>query len=87
MLDYRRCFSWLDDPACSEFPLRKLSKAERKLDKLLLEILEFAHARVWADIGDEANVLEAMRLLEKRGLIEINKVTNQYRLKKQTPRS
>jgi hypothetical protein len=66
--------------------VKKLTAAERELDKLMLELLEFAHATRWRNIGNDPDEKAAAQLLKKRGLIEINEVSNQFRLKKQTSR-
>jgi hypothetical protein len=64
---------------------RKLSISERLLDEQMLALLEWAsdHPNRWHDIGKLEATQQAAELLAKRGVIEIWKETNQYRLKPQ----
>jgi len=62
---------------------KRLTKAERALDEAMLAMLEWAaeHPKKWHDIGKLTEFKGAAELLAKRGLIEIWKETNLYRLK------
>jgi hypothetical protein len=61
---------------------KKLTTAERLVDEQMLAILEWAsdHPTKWHRIGDLEATQKAAELLAKRGVIEISKETNQYRL-------
>lgn len=63
--------------------MRKISKAEKLVNEQMLAILEWAaeHPTAWHDIGKLEASKKAAELLEKRGVIEIWKETNLYRLK------
>jgi hypothetical protein len=62
---------------------RKLTKAERLVDEQMLAIVEWAadHPKDWHDIGPLPASKQAAELLEKRGVIEIRRPQNQYRLR------
>lgn len=62
---------------------KRLTKAERALDEAMLAMLEWAaeHPKKWHDIGKLREFKGAAELLEKRGVIEIWRETNLYRLK------
>lgn len=62
---------------------RKLSKSERLVDEQMLALLEWASDRPgqWHPIGKLEASQRAAALLAKRGVIEIWRETNQYRLK------
>jgi hypothetical protein len=61
----------------------KLTKAEQLVQVEMLAMLEWAsdHPGKWHRIGKLEATIEAARLLEQRGVIEIWKETNLYRLK------
>jgi hypothetical protein len=63
--------------------VKKLSKSERLLDEQMLALIEWAseHPGRWHDIGNLEATKKAAELLEKRGVIEIWRETNQYLLK------
>jgi len=63
--------------------LKRLSKAERKVDEAMLAMLEWAAERPkdWHEIGKLPEFKSAAELLAKRGVIEIWPQTNLYRLK------
>jgi hypothetical protein len=63
--------------------VRKLSKEERMVDEQMLAIIEWAseHPGRWHNIGKLGATQRAAELLAKRGVIEIWKETNLYRLK------
>jgi hypothetical protein len=62
---------------------KKLSKAERLVNEQMLALLEWASDRPaqWHDIGPDAATIKAAELLDKRGVIEIGRPMNQYRLR------
>jgi hypothetical protein len=62
---------------------RKLTKAERLVDEQMLAILEWAsdHPKRWHPIGPLPASKQAAAMLEQRGVIEVWRETNQYRLK------
>jgi hypothetical protein len=62
---------------------KKLTKAERLVQEQMLAMLEWAsdHPGKWHRIGKLDATIEAARLLEARGVIEIWKETGLYRLK------
>jgi hypothetical protein len=64
---------------------KKLSKHERLVDQQMLAMLEWAsdHPNRWHDIG-KFEAKKAAEMLAKRGVIEIWKETNLYRLKPTT---
>jgi hypothetical protein len=61
--------------------VKKLSKAERLVNEQMLAILEWAsdHLDRWHNIAKLEVTQKAAVLLEKRGVIEIWRETNQYR--------
>ena len=61
----------------------KISKAEKLVNEQMLAMLEWAakHPTRWHDIGKIEATQRAAELLAKRGVIEIWKETNLYRLK------
>ncbi len=63
--------------------LTKLTPAERKLNKAMLSILEYAQSSpsIWHDIGRDATSKAAIDALAARGVIEIREYSNQFRLK------
>jgi hypothetical protein len=65
---------------------RKLTAAERLLDEQLLALLEWAteypKQDAWHKIGNLEATKRAAELLAKRGVIEVRKETNMYRLVK-----
>jgi hypothetical protein len=63
--------------------MAKLTKAEKLVDEQMLAILEWEAIRPksWHPIGMLPETQRAAELLAKRGVIEIRKVENQYRLK------
>jgi hypothetical protein len=64
---------------------RRLTKAEKLVNEQMLAMLEWVsdHPTKWHAIGKVDATQRAAELLEKRGVIEIWKETNQYRLKPQ----
>ena len=65
---------------------KKLTKVERQVQEQMLALLEYAvRPDRWYDIGEisEATKRERLELLEKRGVIEIWREINRYRLKPQ----
>ncbi len=66
--------------------VKKLSKAERLIDKQMLAMLEWAsdHPKRWHDIGNLEATKRVAELPKKRGVIEIWSEANRYRLKKTT---
>ena len=63
---------------------KKLSKAERLVQEQMLALLEYAvRPDRWYDIGKLDATNKAAELLEKRGVIEIWREINRYRLKPQ----
>jgi hypothetical protein len=64
---------------------KKLTKDERMVQEQMLAMLEWAsdYPTKWHAIGKVDATQRAAELLEKRGVIEIWQVTNQYRLKPQ----
>jgi hypothetical protein len=61
---------------------RKLSNEEQRLNERMLGILEYAskHPKRWHTIGYDADSKKAIELLEKRGVIEVRRRENQYKL-------
>jgi len=66
--------------------IKKLTKAEKLVNEQMLAMLEWAaeNPKQWHNIGKLEATKKAAELLEKRGVIEIWKETNLYRLKSQT---
>jgi hypothetical protein len=64
----------------------KLTKAEKLVDEQMLALLEWASTRPksWHPIGTLPETQRAAELLASRGVIEIRKAENQYRLKPKT---
>jgi hypothetical protein len=64
---------------------KKLTAAERLIDEQMLAMLEWASDRPdkWHKIGNLAATKMAAELLAKRGVIEIWRETNLYRLNPQ----
>jgi hypothetical protein len=62
---------------------KKITAAERMVQEQMLAMLEWAadNPKQWHNIGKLEATREAAQLLEKRGVIEIWKETNLYRLK------
>jgi hypothetical protein len=62
---------------------KKLTKAEKLVDEQMLALLEWAADRrkSWHPIGTLPETQRAAELLASRGVIEIGKAENQYRLK------
>ena len=65
---------------------KKLSKDERLVNEQMLALLEWAadHAETCHDIGADRATIKAAELLENRGVIEIRRPMNQYKLKPRT---
>ena len=65
---------------------KTLTKAERAVDEAMLAMLEWAsdHPKRWHDVGKLSEFKAAAELLAKRGVIEVWRETNMYRLKKTT---
>jgi hypothetical protein len=61
----------------------KLTKAEKLVGEQMLALLESASARPksWHPIGTLPETQRAAELLASRGVIEIRKAENQYRIK------
>lgn len=61
----------------------KLSAAERKLDKAMLTILEYAqaHPARWHNIGPDETDKAAIAKLLERGVVEVREYSNQFKLK------
>jgi hypothetical protein len=62
---------------------KKLTRAEKLRDEQMLALLEWAsdHPKKWHPIGKLEATRKAAELLEKRGVIEIWRETDLYRLK------
>jgi hypothetical protein len=62
---------------------KKLTKAEKLVQDQMLALLEWASDRPksWHPIGTLSETQRAAELLASRGVIEIRKVENQYRIK------
>lgn len=82
----RRCHIQPDalDAAAGPAPLKvpKLTKAEKLVQEQMLAIIEWASDRPgrWHDIGKLEATMKAVDLLEKRGVVEIRRLENQYRI-------
>lgn len=61
----------------------RLTAAERKLNKAMLEALEYAqaHPKMWHNIGPDEVGKAAIAALKARGAVEVNEVSNQFRLR------
>jgi hypothetical protein len=61
---------------------KQLTPEERELDKEMLAMLEWGarYSKQWHDIGEVDASRRAAELLAKRGLIEIRRPQNQYRI-------
>jgi hypothetical protein len=64
----------------------KLTKAEKLVQEQMLALLEWASIRPksWHPIGMLPETQRAAKLLASRGVIEVRKAENQYRLKPKT---
>lgn len=64
-------------------PMPKINKAEKLVNEQMLAVLEWAsdHPGQWHSIGYLEATKQAVKLLEKRGMIQVNLLTNVYRLK------
>jgi hypothetical protein len=64
-------------------PPQKLTKAEKLVQEQMPALLEWAADRPksWHPIGNLPETQRAAQLLANRGVIEIRKAENQYRLK------
>jgi hypothetical protein len=62
---------------------KKLTAAERLIDEQMLALLEWAakHPTKWHQIGKIPATKKAAELLAKRGVIEVWRETQMYRLK------
>jgi hypothetical protein len=62
---------------------KKLTQAERLVEKQMLAMLEWApeHPKAWHKIGNLKATKKAAELLATRGVIEVWKETGLYRLK------
>jgi hypothetical protein len=62
---------------------KKITAGERLVQEQMLAMLEWAaeHPKRWHPIGKLEATIKAAELLAARGVIEIWKETNQYRLK------
>lgn len=60
-----------------------MRKPSLAVERAMLAALEYAarYPKRWHDIGDDPTDRRAMELLVERGAIEVNHVSNQYRLK------
>ena len=60
-----------------------LPKPSLAVERAMLAALEHAtrHPKIWHDIGTDEPGSRAFELLAERGMIEVNHVTSQYRLK------
>lgn len=63
--------------------MAKLTKAEKLVREQMLALLEWAadHPKFWHPIGTLPETQRAAELLAARGVIEMRKAENQYRLK------
>jgi hypothetical protein len=63
--------------------MARLTKAEKLVDEQVLALLEWAANRPksWHPIGTLPETQRAAELLADRGVIEIRKAENQYRIK------
>jgi hypothetical protein len=63
---------------------RKLTKAEKLVQEQILALLEWASDRPnsWHPIGTLPQTKRAAELLASRGVIEVRKAENQYRIKR-----
>jgi hypothetical protein len=63
--------------------MKKLTKQEKLVNEQMLAMLEWAsdHPKKWHPIGKLGATRKAAELLEKRGVIEMWRETNLYRLK------
>lgn len=61
----------------------KITKAEKLVHEQMLALLEWASERPnqWHSVGPLESSKEAVRLLEKRGVVEYQPLTNVYRVK------
>jgi hypothetical protein len=66
--------------------MARLTKAEKQVDEQVLALLEWAANRPksWHPIGTLPETQRAAELLAGRGVIEIRKAENQYRIKPKT---
>jgi hypothetical protein len=62
---------------------KKLTKAEKAVAEAMLALVEWASGNPgqWCSLGQEEATKRAAALLEKRGVIHVNVITNVYRLK------
>ena len=60
-----------------------MRKPSLAVERAMLAALEYAvrYPKSWHAIGDDPTERRAMELLVERGAIEVNHVSNQYRLK------
>jgi hypothetical protein len=63
--------------------MAKLRKAEKRVQEQMLALLEWAADRPksWHPVGTLPETQRAAELLASRGVIEIRKAENQYRIK------
>lgn len=59
---------------------KKLTKAERMVDEQMLALIEWAEGGGWCPLGRDEATRTAAKLLEKRGVIQLNDLINVYRL-------
>ena len=62
--------------------MRKISKEEKLVNEQMLAVLEWAsdNPGQWHSIGQLEATKRAVELLERRGVIQVNYLTNVYRL-------
>jgi hypothetical protein len=66
--------------------VKRLTKSERLLNEQMLALLEWAadHPKSWHPIGTLPETQRSAELLASRGVIEIRRPQNQYRIKPKT---
>ena len=66
----------------------KPTKAKKAVAEAMLALIEWAdeHPGQWCSLGQEEATKHAAALLEKRGVIQVNLLTNVHRLKPNSPR-
>ena len=67
-------------------PKPRLTKAERLVNEQMLALLEWAEPGRWCPLGRDEATLKAAELHAARGVIEIQPMTNVYRLKPEKPK-
>jgi len=81
----RTCNSGPADPVynAQRMPKPKITKAEKLVNEQMLAVLEWAshNPGQWHSIGSLEATKQAVLALEKRGVLQVNLLTNVYRLK------